>query len=468
MVGKANMYTYGNMARFLCSDAKKEATVCSSERIRTGFYFLLGDEYMSGTILIKNIRAVDAVKDTITDVFISDGIIASVGNIPGADADTVIDGTNLVLMPSLFDMHVHFRDPGFTHKEDILTGCSAALAGGVTGVLAMPNTNPPCDNPETVRYIIEKAQGTGVDVYPVGCITGGMKGNGLNDYEALKEAGCICISDDGRPVENAEMMRRALELSNENGLLVASHCEDLSIISGGIMNKGEVSEKLGVKGMDRASEDYITAREIILASSVNARIHICHVSTEGSTAIIRFAKSRGIKVTCETAPHYFMLTDKLLEKRDADYRMNPPLRTDEDVRAIINGIKDGTIDCIITDHAPHSAEEKAVFEKAPNGVVGLETSFAAALTALYHTGEVSLNRIAELMCVNPRKILGLEIPAVEVGKTADLMIADIGRKWTVDPEKLHSKSHNTVFKGVTLTGKPLVTISKGIIRYDER
>lgn len=462
------MYTYGNMARFLCGTARNETTVCSSERIRTGFYFLLGDEYMSGTILLKNIRAVDAAKDMISDVFIKDGIIAGVGNIPGADADTVIDGTGLVLMPSLFDMHVHFRDPGFTHKEDILTGCSAALAGGVTGVLAMPNTNPPCDDPETVRYIIEKAQGTGVDVYPVGCITGGMKGNGLNNYEALKEAGCICISDDGRPVENAEMMRRALELSNENGLLVASHCEDLSIISGGIMNKGTVSEKLGVKGMDRASEDYITAREIILASSVNARIHICHVSTEGSIAIIRFAKSRGIKVTCETAPHYFMLTDKLLEKRDADYRMNPPLRTDEDVRAIINGIKDGTIDCIITDHAPHSAKEKAEFEKAPNGVVGLETSFAAALTALYHTGEVSLNRIAELMCVNPRKILGLESPAVEIGKTADLMIADIGRKWTVDPEKLHSKSHNTVFKGMTLIGKPLVTISKGIIRYDER
>lgn len=452
----------------LCGTAGKETTVCSSERIRTGFYFLSEDEFMSGTILIKNIRAVDAVKDTVTDVFISDGIIAGVGNITAVNADIVIDGTGLVLMPSLFDMHVHFRDPGFTHKEDILTGCSAALAGGVTGVLAMPNTNPPCDNPETVRYITEKAQGTGVDVYPVGCITGGMKGNGLNDYEALKKAGCICISDDGRPVENAEMMRRALELSNENGLLVASHCEDLAIINGGIMNKGEISAKLGVKGMDRASEDYITAREIILASSVNARIHICHVSTEGSTAVIRFAKSRGIKVTCETAPHYFMLTDRLLEKRDADYRMNPPLRTDKDVRAIIDGIKDGTIDCIITDHAPHTAEEKAVFEKAPNGVVGLETSFAAALTALYHTGEVSLNRIAELMCVNPRKILGLEIPAVEVGKTADLMIADIGRKWTVDPEKLHSKSHNTVFKGMTLTGKPLVTISKGIIRYDER
>ncbi|MBQ8348274.1 MAG: dihydroorotase [Ruminococcus sp.] len=423
---------------------------------------------MSDSILIKNIRAVDAKNDKVTDVFLKDGIIADIGKNLHTGADQVIDGTDLVLMPSIFDMHVHFRDPGQTHKEDILTGCAAALAGGVTGVLAMPNTKPPCDNPETIRYIIDKAKNTGVDVYPVGCITGGMSGNGLCEYEALKEAGCICISDDGRPVENAEMMRKALELSNENGLLVASHCEDLSIINGGIMNKGEVSEKLGVKGMDRASEDYITAREIILASSVNARIHICHVSTEGSAAIIRFAKSRGIKVTCETAPHYFQLTDELLFKRDADYRMNPPLRTSADVKAIIEAIKDGTIDCIITDHAPHAAEEKADFEKAPNGVVGLETSLAASLTALYHTGEITLKKIVELMCVNPRKILGLEIPAVQIGKTADLLIADINRKWTVEPEKLHSKSHNSVFKGMTLTGKPLVTISKGIIRYDER
>lgn len=420
------------------------------------------------SLLIKNIRAVDAETDRITDVLIADGVIAETGENLDTAAEQVIDGTGLVLMPSIFDMHVHLRDPGFTHKEDVLTGCSAALAGGVTGVLAMPNTNPPCDNPETIRYIIEKAEETGVDVYPVGCITNGMSGNGLCDYDALKEAGCICISDDGRPVENAEQMRTALELSNSNGLLVASHCEDLSIINGGIMNKGDVSEKLGVKGMDRASEDYITAREMILASSVDARIHICHVSTEGSSAMIRFAKSRGVKVTCETAPHYFMLTDEMLEKRDADYRMNPPLRTDKDVRAIIDAIKDGTIDCIITDHAPHAAEEKAVFEKAPNGVVGLETSLAATLTALYHTGEISLNRVVELMCVNPRKILGLEMPAIKAGKTADLLIADINKKWTVDPEKLHSKSHNTVFKGITLTGKPLVTISKGIIKYDER
>ncbi|MCM1506790.1 MAG: dihydroorotase [Ruminococcus flavefaciens] len=418
------------------------------------------------SILIKNIRAVDTKNDNITDVLIEEGKISTMGEKIDVQADRIIDGTGLVLMPSLFDMHVHFRDPGLTYKEDIITGCNSALAGGVTGVLAMPNTKPPCDNPETIRYIIDKAKDTGVEVYPVGCITNGMNGGGLCDYDELKKAGCICISDDGRPVENAEMMRQALEKSNDNGLLVASHCEDLSIINGGIMNKGETSRKLGVKGMDRSSEDYITAREIILASSVNARIHICHVSTEGSTAIIQFAKSRGIKVTCETAPHYFMLTDKLLEKRDADYRMNPPLRTPEDVRAIIDGIKDGTIDCIITDHAPHAPEEKADFEKAPNGVVGLETSLGATLTALYHTGEITLQKVIELMCVNPRKILGLEIPEISVGKTADLIIADLDKKWTVNPDELHSKSHNTVFKGMELTGKNLMTISKGIVRYE--
>lgn len=418
------------------------------------------------SILIKNIRAVDTKNDTITDVFLKDGKISAVGENLDVTADRTVDGTDLVLMPSLFDMHVHFRDPGLTYKEDIITGCKSALAGGVTGVLAMPNTKPPCDNPETVRYIIDKAKDTGVEVYPVGCITNGMNGGGLCDYDVLKKAGCICISDDGRPVENAEMMRQALEMSNENGLLVASHCEDLNIINGGIMNKGETSKKLGVKGMDRSSEDYITAREIILASSVNARIHICHVSTAGSTAIIRFAKSRGIKVTCETAPHYFMLTDELLEKCDADYRMNPPLRTSEDVKAIIEGIKDGTIDCIITDHAPHAPEEKADFEKAPNGVVGLETSLGATFTALYHTGEITLQKVVELMCVNPRKILGLEVPEIAEGKTADLIIVDPDRKWIVTPEKLHSKSKNTVFKGMTLTGKNLMTISKGVIRYE--
>ncbi len=420
------------------------------------------------SILIKNIRAVDSTNDMKADIFIDNGKIAEIRQKITHEADEVIDGTDLVLMPSLFDMHVHFRDPGLTHKEDILTGCSAALAGGVTGVVCMPNTKPCCDNSETIKYIINKAADTGVDVYPAGCITGGMSGNGLCDYEDLKAAGCICLSDDGRPVENAELMRQALELSKYNGMLVISHCEDLSIIDGGIINKGDTSVKLMVKGMDRVSEDYITARELILANSVASRIHIAHVSTAGSVGIIRHAKAMGVKATCETAPHYFMLTDELLEKRDADYRMNPPLRTHNDVREVIDGIKDGTIDCIITDHAPHTAAEKADFETAPNGVVGLETSFAATLTALYHTGEITLGKVIELMCVNPRKILGLDVPSIREGSTADLMIADINRKWIVDPDKLHSKSHNTVFKGMTLTGKPLVTISKGKIRYDER
>ena len=420
------------------------------------------------TILLKGIRAIDAENDFIADIYIADGKIKHVADSIEMKADIEIDGMGLAVMPSFFDMHVHFRDPGFTHKEDVITGCNAALAGGVTGVLCMPNTKPPVDNPETVKYIIDKAEDTGVEVYPVGCITNGMCGKGLCDYDELKQSGVLAVSDDGRPVENAEQMREALEKSNDNGLLVISHCEDLSIINGGIMNKGEMSEKLGVKGMDRVSEDMITAREIILAKSVNSRIHIAHVSTEGSTEIIRQSKKAGVKVTCETCPHYFLLTDEKLAARDADFRMNPPLRTADDVKAIIDGIVDGTIDCIVTDHAPHTAEEKADFEKAPNGVVGLETSFAAALTGLYHTGKVSLNKIVELMSVNPRKLLGLPFISIKDDETADLVIADLNKEWIVEPGKLHSKSHNTVFKGMTLKGKPIMTISKGEIRYENK
>jgi len=419
------------------------------------------------TILLKSIRAVDAENDFISDIYIEDGKIKYVADSIDMDADIVIDGTGLAVMPSFFDMHVHFRDPGFTHKEDVLTGCAAALAGGVTGVVCMPNTNPVADNADTIKYVINKAEGTGVDVYPAGCITNGMSGSGLCNYKELISAGVKAISDDGRPVENAEQMRQALEMSNDNGLLVISHCEDLSIINGGIMNKGEISEKLGVKGMDRASEDMITAREIILAESVDARIHIAHVSTKGSTEIIRQSKKAGVKVTCETCPHYFLLTDEKLLARDADFRMNPPLRTAEDTEAIIEGIVDGTIDCIVTDHAPHAAEEKADFEKAPNGVVGLETSFAATLTGLYHTGKVSLNKIVQLMSVNPRKLLGLEYISIKPNETADLVIADLNKEWNVEPQMLHSKSKNTVFKGMKLKGKPIMTLSKGEIKYKE-
>lgn len=414
-------------------------------------------------ILLKNVRLAEAETDRICDIFIADGVIKDIGTGLDYAAERVIEGGGkIAVIPTLFDMHVHLRDPGQTHKEDVLTGCSAALAGGVGGVVCMPNTNPPIDSLETVEYIMKKAESTGVEVYPAACITKGMKGTELYDWSKL---GVKIISDDGRPVENAELMRQALEMSTENGLLVASHCEDLHIINGGIMNKGAVSEKLGVKGMDRASEDSITAREIALADSCGARIHICHVSTKGSIEIIRDAKKRGIKVTCETCPHYFTYTEEKLLARDADYRMNPPLRTETDRIAVLEAVLDGTVDCIVTDHAPHAAEEKADFEKAPNGVVGLETSLAVTLTQLYHTGKISLNKIVKLMAVNPRKLLGIDVPKIEVGAKANIAVVDLDREWVVNPEELHSKSHNTVFKGEKLKGRNIMTITDGVVRY---
>ena len=418
---------------------------------------------MNQSILFKNVRIVDAENDTVGDVLVKDGVIAEVGNV-SETADRVIEGNGkLVVMPSLFDMHVHFRDPGFTHKEDVLTGCAAALAGGVSGVVCMPNTKPPIDSKETVDYIVNKAESTGVSVYPAGCVTKGMLGKELYDHSSI---GVRIISDDGRPVENAELLRQAMIESNKNGILIASHCEDLNIINGGIVNDGEVSAELGLKGMNRASEDSITAREIAVAMSADARIHICHVSTVGSLDFIREAKARGVKVTCETCPHYFMYTDEKIRSLDADYRMNPPLRTEADRAAVEKAVLDGTIDCIVTDHAPHAAEEKADFYKAPNGVVGLETSLAAMLTHFYHTGKLSLSRISEMMAEKPRKLLGLPVTKVEKGAKADLILVDTEKEWVVEPEKLHSKSHNTVFKGEKFKGQNLMTITDGIIRFE--
>lgn len=417
-------------------------------------------------ILIQNVRAVDVQLDQNCDILIENGRIVKLAEHISETADRVIDGTGLTAMPGLFDMHVHFRDPGQTHKEDILTGAAAALAGGVTGVLAMPNTNPPVDSTETIRYILDKAKDTGVAVYPVACITKGMAGEELTDFAELKQAGAAALSDDGRPVKSAELMRQALAETKVQNMLITSHCEDLDIINGGIMHKGSVAEELGVKGMDRASEDYITAREIILASSVGARVHIAHVSTEGSVEIIRAAKRLGVPVTCETAPHYFLFTHEKLRSRNANDRMNPPLREESDRLAIEKAVLDGTIDCIVTDHAPHTQEEKADFEKAPNGIVGLETSLAATLTALYHTGKCSLQDIVRMMAVRPREILGLPQETLAEGAPANLVLVDTEKKWTVDPEKLHGRSCNTAFRGMELTGKPVMTITGGIIRYE--
>ncbi len=422
-------------------------------------------------ILLKNVLAVDSIQgfEKLTDIAITDGKISAVSEDITQSAETVIDGKGrLMVCPGLFDMHVHLRDPGFTQQEDIVTGTASAAAGGFTGVACMPNTNPRIDSVETIEYIIDKAKNTGVDVFPVACITEGMNGNQLCDYIALKNAGAIAISDDGRPVENAELMRQALELSNDNGLTVISHCEDLNIIGKGIMNKGKTSLILGVAGMDRASEDYITAREIALAASCNAHIHIAHVSTKGSVEFIRDAKKNGYNVTAETCPHYFTYTEEKLLSRDADYRMNPPLRTEADRKAILNAVLDGTIDCIVTDHAPHTKEAKADFEKAPNGVVGLETSLAVTLTQLYGTKKAALTDIVRLMSENPRKVLKLEALTLKEGSIADLTVVDLDKIWTVEPQKLLSKSKNSVFKGEKLKGKVKYTISKGRIIFSDK
>ncbi len=422
---------------------------------------------MKPTIQIQNVQILTALGTTRCDIYLENGTIKQICapfSLSVQDADEVIDGTKLTALPGLFDMHVHLRDPGQTYKEDILSGAAAALAGGITGVACMPNTTPAIDTVETVRYIYEKAAATGVKIYPVGCITTGMKGKSLCDYAALKQAGICAISDDGRPVECAETMRQALLDAYQQNIPVISHCEDLSIIDGGIVNQGLASEQLGVKGMDRASEDSITAREIILAASTGTRIHIAHVSTKGSVAIIRYAKSLGIQVTCETCPHYFLMTEEAVLCGDADYRMNPPLRTEEDRKAVLAGLLDGTIDCIVTDHAPHTPEEKADFFHAPNGVIGMETSFAAALK-LVHAGLVTLSELIQLMAENPRRILGLPQVRLAPGETAELMLADLDYCWTVDPEKLHSKARNAIWKGKTLQGKTVLTITDGEIRY---
>lgn len=422
------------------------------------------------SLLLKNGYIVDEANgfSGIADILIEDGRIKKLAPSLSADADEIIDCTGRHIIPGICDMHVHFRDPGQTHKEDIITGCEAAVAGGVTAVACMPNTSPVVDNAETVKYIIEKAKNAKARVYPIGCITKGQKGEELCDYDELKAAGCVAVSDDGKPVLNARLLARAMIKAHYAGLRVISHCEDPEVIAGGIMNSGKVSKELGLNGMHRISEDISTAREIVIAGDLEMPIHIAHVSTATSMLLVRLGARYGAMVTSETAPHYFMLTDEKLRLRDADYRMNPPLRTEDDVTAITEGVCDGTIDCIVTDHAPHTAEEKADFEKAPNGVVGLETSLAATLTALYHTDKISLKKIVKLMCVNPRKILGIAGGSLGEGEPADITIFDINEEWTVDPEKLHSKSRNTCFKGMKLKGRVKMTIVNGKIVYEDK
>ena len=419
-------------------------------------------------LLLQNVRLIDPSQglDQVGDLLLEDGKVAQIGKGLSCEDGETIDGTGLTAAPGLVDMHVHLRDPGLTYKEDVYSGCRAAAAGGVTSLLAMPNTKPAMDTPETVRLLLERAKTADAAVYTAACITKDLKGETLADLAGLREAGAIALSDDGRPVVNTRCRLEALEQAPGLGMVVTAHCEDLYLASGGLMHEGAVSRKLGVPGIPAAAEDCGTAREIAAAASIGAPIHICHVSTKGSVELIRDAKARGVKVTAETCPHYLLLTDGALESRDADYRMNPPLREEKDRLALIQGLKDGTLDAIATDHAPHSPEEKSDFLKAPNGSIGMETSLAASLTAL--EGHLSLAEILQKMSWNPARILNIPAGTLQVGAPADVVLFDPEKRWTVDENALHGKSRNTPFKGMTLKGKVAMTIFHGRVVYDGR
>ena len=420
------------------------------------------------TVWIRGARVIDPSQglDQIGDLLLREGKIAQVGQVEAADADLVIDGEGLVAAPGLVDMHVHLRDPGLTYKEDVFSGCRAAAAGGVTSLLAMPNTKPPMDDPALVRDLLARAREADATVYTAACVTKGMQGKELADLAALKEAGAIAISDDGVPVGSSRCLLEALRLAPQLGLVFTAHCEDLDLAAGGKIHDGAVARELGVPGIPAAAEDCGTAREIAAAASIGAPVHICHVSTKGSVALIRDAKRRGVRVTAETCPHYLLLTEEALRRKDADYRMNPPLREEADRLALLEGLADGTIDAISTDHAPHSPEEKADFAGAPNGSIGMETSLSAALTAL--EGRLTLSQVIEKMSTAPARILGIPAGTLQVGAAADVVLFHPEERWTVDPERLHGKSRNTPFKGMALRGRVKLTFSRGRLVYDGR
>lgn len=417
------------------------------------------------TLLIKNIRVIDPSQylDKKADIYIEDGKISGIGSY--GEAEKVIDGSGLIAAPGLVDMHVHLRDPGQTHKEDIISGCKAAAAGGVTSLLAMPNTNPTVDNAETVKYILDKSQNADAKVYVAASITKGLMSKEATDLDELKKAGAVALSDDGRPVEDTKMLINAMKKAPELGMAVTAHCESLPIADGGIMNEGEVSRKLGVKGIPASAEDCGAQREIAYADAFNVPVHICHVSTKNSVNMIRDAKKRGVKVTCETAPHYFSFTEQELLRRDADFRMNPPLRREDDRKAIIKGLEDGTIDAIATDHAPHAPEEKADFEKAMNGSIGMETSLSAGITNLVRPGFLTISELIRKMSTTPAAILNINAGSLKDGAPADIVIFNPDESYFVDVNELHGKSKNCPFKNRELYGKVKYTVLNGKVVY---
>ena len=422
-------------------------------------------------LLIKNGRVVHPVTGTVVlqDILAENGRIVLMERGLDGEADRVVDAAGLMVAPGLVDMHVHLRDPGLTYKEDILTGCAAAARGGVTSMACMANTSPAVDCPEQVKYVLDRAKAAnGVGVYPIAALSLGLRGEEPTDAEALKAAGAVALSDDGNNVDNANLMRDVLIRARQLELPVLCHCEDTSMVAGRAVNEGSVSRHLWLEGRPAIAEEIMVMRDAMLAEETGARVHICHVSTARSVEIIRKMKKKGVPITCETCPQYFTLTEDEVLTQGAMARVNPPLRTKADVHGIIAGLKDGTIDVIATDHAPHSAEEKArSLSRAPSGMIGLETSLALTLTQLYHTKKMDLPDIIRRMSTNPADLLHLSRGHLSLGAVADLMIFDPDEEWTIDPEQFASKARNTPFAGRTVKGRVKYTISKGKVIYKE-
>lgn len=399
------------------------------------------------------------------DILVEDGRISAIGE--NLTAEKIIDAEGLHVFPGLIDMHVHLREPGFEGKEDIESGSRAAVAGGFTQVCCMPNTKPVCDNAVVVKYIVDRSREENLcKVHPVGSITKGESGEELAEIGSMAAAGAVAISDDGRSVMNSKIMRLAMEYAAGFNLKCLAHCEDENLVDGGVVNEGLSSTITGLKGSIRAAEDIMIAREIALSESLDIPVHICHVSTYSGIELIRSAKERGVKVTAESCPHYFWLTDDVVRGFDTNTKVNPPIREERDRQAVVAALYDGTLDCIVTDHAPHGKKDKQVeYSLAAFGISGIETSFSLSYTKLVKDGEMSLSQLAERMSAAPAKILNLEGGEIKVGAPADLAIADLAAKYVIDGEKFVSKGKNTPFTGTEVYGKIVYTIVDGDLKF---
>lgn len=420
-------------------------------------------------ILIKGGHVIDPGRvNGVADVLIENGKISAVGPALAVPAGaTVIQAAGQLVVPGFVDLHVHFREPGFEYKETIQSGTEAAVAGGFTTVCAMPNTNPVNDNQAVTEFMLERAKAAGnANLHPIGAITKRSEGKELAEIGDLRRAGCVAISDDGKPVMNSLVMRRAMEYARAFDVPVVDHCEDLHLSEGGCMNEGVISTELGLPGIPSAAEDVMVARNVSLAELTGARLHLAHISTAGSVRMVREAKARGLKVTAEACPHHFTLTEELTRGYNTHAKMNPPLRTSQDVQAIKEGLRDGTIDVIATDHAPHATQEKQQeFTEAPFGIVGLETALPLTL-ALVEEGVLTLESAVDKLATAPAKAFSLNAGTLAVGAPADLAIVDPGLEWEVDPSRFRSKSRNTPFAGWKVKGRVTTTIVSGRVVYE--